>query len=121
MKYTKSGNDMVNKYIEDLPPSVQNLFIGVRELILNSKVSLSESIKWKDCLVYTSKRNIIQTVTGKDKVSLIFFDGINIKDTYGILEGEGKKTRTMRIKSLDFNGEALQDYVKQAIKIAEGD
>jgi hypothetical protein len=55
-------------------------------------------------------------VVGKGKVSLIFFEGVSLKDKYGLLEGDGSKARTMRISSLDFNKTALQDYVRQTLK-----
>lgn len=121
MNYTKSHNDTVNQYIEDLPSEIQDLFIGIREIILKANHSLKESIKWKDCLVYSTDKNIIQTVTGKNKVSLIFFDGVKINDKYNLLEGDGKKTRTLRIVSKDFNLTALKDFVIQATEIVKGE
>ena len=40
-----------------------------------------------------------------------------MEDRHGLLEGEGKKTRTMRITTPDFNREALQDYVRQTLQL----
>jgi len=57
----------------------------------------------------------IQTVVGKGKISLIFFEGVSLKDAYGLLEGEGNKVRTLRITSSDFSKKALEDYVKQTL------
>ena len=78
--------------------------------------SLNESIRWKNCLVYGTTKNHIQTVLGKGKISLIFFEGASLKDKYGFLEGEGNKARTMGITSPDFNKEALTDYVAQTLR-----
>lgn len=117
MNYKKSKNQVVNDYIESLDLNVQDLFLAVRDEVLSTSSELNESIKWKDCLVYATDKNIIQTVVGKNKVSLIFFEGAQISDTYGLLEGDGKKTRTMRITSPDFNANALRDYVKQAVSL----
>jgi hypothetical protein len=47
---------------------------------------------------------------------LIFFEGVSLDDPHGLLEGDGKKARTMRINSLDFNKEALSDYVRQTLR-----
>ena len=116
--FTESKNDIVNSYIHDLPDSIRELFLTVRGTILDAAGELEESIKWKNCLVYTAKRNIIQTVVGKEKISLIFFDGATIQDSYSLLEGDGKQTRTMRISSMDFNAEALRGYVAQAVQLA---
>jgi len=115
MKYKKSKNDIVNEYIENLEKDIAPLFLEIRDCILAAG-SLNESIKWKNCLVYGTTKNHIQTVVGKGKVSLIFFDGVSLKDKHGLLEGDGNKARTMRITSPDFNKKALQDYVKQTLK-----
>lgn len=116
MKYKKSKNDIVNEYIENLGEDIAPLFLEIRDCILSVGPSFNESIKWKNCLVYGTTKNHIQTVVGKGKVSLIFFDGVSLKDKYGLLEGDGSKARTMRITSPDFNRKALQDYVKQVLK-----
>lgn len=112
MKYTPSKNDTVNEYINELPEEIAPLFIAIRECILEAGPAFNESIKWKNCLVYGTSKNKIQTVVGKGKVSLIFFEGVQIDDPYGLLEGDGKKTRTFRINAMDFNKEALQAYVQ---------
>lgn len=116
MKYAKSKNDIVNEYINALNEDIAPLFLEIRSCILAAGPSFNESIKWKNCLVYGTTKNHIQTVVGKGKVSLIFFEGTSLKDKYGLLEGDGNKARTMRINSLDFNKKALQDYIKQTLK-----
>lgn len=117
MNYEPSRNDTVNEYIGNLPATIAPLFIQIRACILAAAPDLNESIKWKDCLVYATSKNQIQTVVGKGKISLIFFFGAALNDSVGLLEGEGKKTRTMRIQSPDFDQEALQDYVRQSIQL----
>lgn len=116
MKVKKSKNDIVNDYIEGLKDDIAPLFIDIRATVLAAGPSLNESIKWKNCLVYGTTKNHIQTVVGKGKVSLIFFDGASLKDKFGLLEGDGSKARTMRITSPDYNKKALTDYVKQTLK-----
>lgn len=116
MQYTKSNNDMVNDYLNALSEDIAPLFLAIRACILAAGPALNESIKWKNCLVYGTAKNHIQTVLGKGKVSLIFFDGAVLRDQHGLLEGDGNKARTMRITSLEFNKEALSDYVKQTLK-----
>ena len=118
MKHTPSQNDVVNDYLENLDDSVAALFQSVRECILAAGPEFNESIKWKDCLVYGTTKNHIQTVVGKGKISLIFFHGVQITDPHGLLEGDGKKTRTMRIQSRDFNQDALSDYVQKTLQLS---
>jgi len=116
MKFKKSKNDIVNEYIEGLEEDITPLFLEIRNSVLAAGPAFNESIKWKNCLVYGTSKNHIQTVVGKGKVSLIFLDGASLKDSHGLLEGDGNKARTMRINSSDFNKKALADYVKQVLK-----
>lgn len=111
---TTSRSQLVNDYIDEVDPAIAPLFVAVRESILSSGVELTESIKWKDCLVFSTSKNLVQTVLGKGKVSLIFFDGVAIDDGRGYLEGEGKTARTFRITSPDYDAAALQSYVRAA-------
>ncbi|MCC6500232.1 MAG: DUF1801 domain-containing protein [Anaerolineales bacterium] len=116
MKFKKSKNDIVNEYIEALKDDIAPLFVDIRSTILAAGPSFNESIKWKNCLVYGTTKNHIQTVVGKGKVSLIFFEGVSLNDKYGLLEGDGSKARTMRITSPNYNKKALTEYVKQTLK-----
>jgi hypothetical protein len=119
MKYTPSKNETVNQYINnEVPDTLKELFIKLREAILSVKSDLDEDIKWKNCLTYAVKKNMIQTVVGKEKVSLIFFEGAQLNDPNNLLEGDGKKTRTGKFSSVDFDAEALKNLVKQAIPLA---
>lgn len=63
-----------------------------------------------------SPKNHIQTVVGKGKISLIFLNGVTIEDAHGLLEGDGKQVRTVRITSPEYNRAALQDYVRQTLQ-----
>jgi len=116
MKFKKSDNDIVNEYIKALNDDIAPLFLDIRAAVLEAGPVFNESIKWKNCLVYGTTKNHIQTVVGKGKVSLIFFEGASLNDTYGLLEGDGNKARTMRITSPDFNKKALSEYVQQTLK-----
>lgn len=117
---TPSHNQLVNEYLAALDPTIAPLFLAVREDILTAGVTLDEAIKWKDCLVYSTSKNLIQTVLGKGKISLIFFDGLAIDDGRGLLEGDGKATRTFRITTPDYDAEALRSYVRAAATLAGG-
>ena len=119
MKFQPSRNDNVNDYIKNLDEEITPLFLEIRACILSEEPSFNESIKWKDCLVYSTKKNHIQTVVGKEKISLIFFEGASFEDKFGYLTGSGKKTRTMRITSPGFDQEALRDYVRQSIQTVQ--
>lgn len=111
---TPSRNDVVNDYLAGLDSVIRDLFVDVREQVLSAGVDLDESIKWRDCLVYSTSRNLIQTVLGKGRISLIFFQGAELDDGRGLLEGGGKTARTFRISGDGYDRDALQGYVRAA-------
>lgn len=113
MSYTKSKNNVVNEYIDNLESNLEKLFIEIREVVLGECPDFTEDIKWKNCLTYTAKKNAIQTVVGKEHITLIFFEGASFDDNYDLLEGDGKKTRSYKVKE-KVNNSALKHYVKQA-------
>lgn len=118
MKYKPSKNKVVADYLQSLDPGLKDLFILIRETVLNACPELDEDIKWKNCLTYSHKKNIIQTVVGKQHISLIFFEGMKLNDPDGILEGSGSKTKTAKITDQNFKPKALAKLVKQAVKLS---
>jgi hypothetical protein len=118
MSFTPSADPTVNAYIDGLDDAIRPLFVAVREVVLAAEPDLREAIKWRDCLTYSARKNAIQTVVGKGKISLIFFAGAAIDDPKGLLEGDGKAVRTMRITDGRFDKRALRAYVRQAARLA---
>jgi hypothetical protein len=119
MKPTTSKNTTVNKYLHSLETPLKDLFFQIRESVLDAAPAAAEDIKWKNCLVYSGKKNMIQTVLGKEHISLIFFEGKQLLDPANLLEGEGNKTRTAKLTKENFKPAVLKALVKQAAKLAE--
>ena len=119
MKHAPSANPIVNEFIDALDDGIRDHFIAVREVVLSAAPSLAEDIKWKNCLTYVlGKKNLIQTVVGKDKISLIFHNGASLQDPDGILEGDGTRTRTVRLARGSVSRKALQGAVRRAVAAA---
>lgn len=115
MKLSKS--QVVNDYLGALPESVKDLFLSIRAEILSEAPEFEEDIKWKNCLTYIYRgKNLIQTVLGKDKVSLIVHNGASLDDNSGLLEGDGNKTRTIRIHDMNFDQVALRKIIRKSIQ-----
>lgn len=119
MSYTpEAQNAKVEIYLNELPETMRDLFLDVRTCIHAAYPNLNEDIKWRNCLTYSVKKNLIQTVLGKDKISLIFFAGQELDDPSGLLSGDGNKTKTARIIATDYSKEALSALVRQAAVLA---
>ena len=120
MAKAKADNPKVGVYLEKLASPMKPLLLKLRTAVLASAKGLREDIKWGNCLTFSvDGANVIQTVVGKDKVTLIFFEGISIKDPKGLLEGTGKKVRSARFQDEKFDKTALQGLVKQAASLAK--
>ena len=115
MTFTASENQKVNDYISGLGSPHQDWVIRLRETAYEVEPGLKEDIKWRNCLVFTTKKNLTQLVVGKQHMTLIFFEGIQLADPKGLLEGDGNKTRNVKITSLDADWEGIGELIRQAV------
>lgn len=117
MPKAKADNPTVEKYLARLSSPMAPLVSRLRETVRGSVPGLEEDIKWGKSLTYSrAGKNLIQTVVGKDKVTLIFFEGASLPDPAGLLEGDGKKSRSARFSTLAFPKPALRALVRAAAK-----
>ena len=67
-------------------------------------------------------RRIIALISPTKKgVTFAFSRGAEFDDPYGLLEGVGKVSKNVRMKSLDeVNREALRSYIRQAVDLELG-
>ena len=117
MNTIESGNPKVKAYLENLDTPLKDTLLQVRQLILDTEAGIEEEIKWRDSLVFIFNKNMIQTVLGKAHVTFIFFDGVELDDPTGLLEGEGKRNLSVRVSSMDFDRQAFRDLVRQAVEL----
>lgn len=112
----ESSNPEVNTYLQELQTPLKGTLLKVRRLILDVDPGITEAIKWRNSLVFMFDKNMIQTVIGKKHITFIFFDGVELQDPDGLLEGEGKKNLSVRLDSMDFDQAAFQNLVQQAVE-----
>ena len=118
MTYTISTDEKVRDYLAGLDSPLTDTLMQVRQLVLDTDTGITEAIKWRDSLVFmANKKNIIQTVVGKAHLTFIFFEGVQLKDPSGLLEGEGKKNLSVRLASMDFDQAAFAALVKEAVAL----
>jgi hypothetical protein len=118
MTYTESIDEKAREYLADLDSPLKDTLMQVRQMVLDTDSGITETIKWRNSLVFmANKKNIIQTVVGKAHLTFIFFDGVQLADPSGLLEGEGKKNLSVRVSSMDFDQAAFVDLVRQAVAL----
>ena len=112
-----STNETVNSYLQNLSEPHQSIVLKLREIAFTAEPNLEEDIKWRNCLVFKFRKNLTQMVVGKEHVTVIFFEGVQLEDPEGWLDGDGKKTRSARFKDADFSAETFKALFLQAVEL----
>ncbi|TDB75708.1 DUF1801 domain-containing protein [Actinomadura sp. KC216] len=100
-----------------LDPKYAEILTALRKLMAEAAPDATE------CLTYGSpawRGTKILAVISQSKTHLTFaFErGAEFDDEHGLLEGVGKKTRHVKIKTLDgIDEKALRDYIAQAVRL----
>ena len=122
MANTKTGDPAVDTFLKGYPPPVREIAVKAREAILSVVPGASEKVYpgWK----------VIQYATGADmkavfavispqreRVNLGLANGVDLPDPDGLLEGDGKATRHVRLTSPEAaSAPAIRELVRGALQ-----
>ena len=108
----------VDEFIEKkVQPEYREVVSMLRELMREMAPDAKEMISY-GIPAYKRKRIIAVISPTKKGITFAFSRGAEFEDKYGLLEGVGKVSKNVRIKSMDtVNKEALRYYIKQALKL----
>jgi Domain of unknown function (DU1801) len=114
------------KFLRPYDPSVRELALGLRELVLQEMAPCYENIYDAYSAVAigygTSDRlsdGIFHLAVYSKHVNLGFNDGATLDDPKGILQGRGKRIRHIAIRSLDdLKRPEIRSYIRRARKEA---
>jgi len=107
----------VDLYLEKLKPPIKDIAIALRGIVKEAAPKAEESIKW-GMPVYMSDGLLCSIMAAKGHVSFIFYNGIGLSDPKGLLEGSGKKMKSIKFRELkDVKRSILRSWIKQAAKI----
>lgn len=115
----------IDSFVEEkvLPP-YRPIVQAFRELVRQAAPEVSEGMRggtegYHPVPVYRLGRDIIAVSPTKKGVTFSFSKGASFEDRYGLLQGQGKVSRTVFVKSMEeFDEEALASYVRQAVEFA---
>lgn len=115
-------NPEVDKFLDKKKHPMDAEIRRVRKIMLSADDRVEEVIKWSSP-TFMYKGNIASFFMNTKKfVSLMFHKGAMIKDTSGLLEGDGKEARFARfydLKDIDRKKAALTKIVKEWIKMRD--
>lgn len=118
------GQATVEEFIETrVLPEYRPIVTAIRELFKEVAPELTEEMRggteaYYGTPAYRLNHLVIVISPSKQGITLAFDRGASFEDRYELLEGVGKRTRNVRMKSMeDFNKEALVYYIKQAVEM----
>ncbi|WUI02469.1 DUF1801 domain-containing protein [Spirillospora sp. NBC_00431] len=100
-----------------LDPKYAEILAALRGLMAEAAPEAAE------CLTYGSPawrgRKILAVISqSRTHLTFAFERGAEFEDEHGLLEGVGKKTRHVKIKTLDgIDADALRGYIAQAVRL----
>ena len=104
-------------YLADQPPRNRTVIRSLRKFVRRQAPHLAESVKWGNGCWVKGKSPIAYVYSAVDHVQFGFFGGSALKDTRGLLRGEGKFVRHIRVeKSADIDERAFATLLKQAAR-----
>lgn len=105
-------------WLQDQSPANQTLIKSLRKLVGTCSKKLEETVKWGNGCWVVDGLPICYNYADTDHVQFGFFVGSQVPDPKGLLQGNGKYVRFIRIKSkADIPKAALTKMIKQAMKI----
>lgn len=116
-KVGKSSKVQVDAFISKASPNVRPLLNDLRDLVRKELPEATEEIKWGRP-VYSLNHIVCYLAESGDHANLGFYRGIELQDPKGLLEGEGKKLRHIKV----YNREEIRrrwygTLIRQAAKL----
>jgi hypothetical protein len=105
-------------YLASLKSPVREMMFEIRSLIMGTHEEITEDLK-NDSIVFSHHGDVARCSIGKDRVTLVFFNGAALRDTYKLLrtEPDGKARSIVFTDLKKFNKKGLQDLIRQAIAL----
>jgi hypothetical protein len=108
----------VEEFVDQkVQPEHREIVDGLRKLMREVAPNAEEVITYG---ILAWRANLMLAVISPTKkdITFAFSRGAEFEDKYGLLKGVGKKSKHVKIKSVQaINQEALEYYIKQALKL----
>lgn len=106
-----------DEYLADQPRRNQSIIRVLRRFVKRAAPQLEESVKWGNGCWVKGKDPVAYVYSARDHVQFGFFRGAKLRDPEGLLQGEGKFVRHIKLsRQADFDEEAFQALLRQAAR-----
>jgi hypothetical protein len=106
-----------DQYLAGQAPRNQDVIRALRKFVKRIAPQLQESVKWGNGCWVQGKAPVAYVYSAPDHVQFGFFGGSALKDPNGLLKGEGKFVRHIKVrKRSDIDESALETLLRQAVQ-----
>jgi len=104
-------------WLSELDPGLNGIAKALRKIVLEAVPDISEAIKWGNP-TFEKNGKVCYLSANTGYISLGFFNGANLSDPEGKIEGTGKKMRHIKVRSLgDIKPEQYASWVREAVAL----
>jgi hypothetical protein len=104
-------------YLDDQPPKNRSIIRALRRFVKRVESGLEESVKWGNGCWVKGKVPISYVYSAPDHVQFGFIRGSALKDPRGLLEGNGKYVRHVKVrKPSDIDEDVFKAFLRQAAR-----
>jgi hypothetical protein len=122
MANTKTGDPAVDTFLKGYPPPVREIAVKAREAILSVMPGATEKVYpgWKviQYAVGADMKAVFAVISPqRERVNLGLANGVDLEDPDGLLEGDGKAIRHVKLTSPEAaSAPALRELVRGALQ-----
>jgi len=122
MANTKTGDPAVDTFLKGYPPPVRGIAVKAREVILSVMPNATEKVYpgWKVIQYGTAAdmKSVFAAISPqRERVNLGLANGVDLPDPDGLLEGEGKGIRHVKLTSPEAAGApAVRELIRGALQ-----
>jgi hypothetical protein len=113
-------NADATKYLKALASPQKEICLALRKLILDNFPKMKEEYKWRYPAYYYEGKRICIIGGFKAHANIELFYGARLDDPKARVEGKGKRTRHIKLKTLDdIDNAYFIDLIRQSIELSQ--
>ena len=122
MANTKTGDPAVDTFLKGYPPPVREIAVKARDVILSVMPNATEKVYpgWKVIQYGTAAdmKTVFAAISPqRERVNLGLAKGVDLPDPDGLLEGDGKAIRHVKLTSPEAAGApAVRELIRGALQ-----
>ena len=112
-----SNRDLITGWLESVRPEHRELLSGLHDLIVDVEPGFEIALKWGKP-AYSLNGEMFMYIADQSKyVQLGFYNGAQMNDKHGIIEGTGKRLRHIKVHELnDELTSQIADAVRESLR-----